>query len=72
MTYSLTCTCGHEMTVEADSRDEGVQKMKDMMTQDALDAHWADKHQDDTNPKVTLEESHAQIEAGLQEVAAQA
>lgn len=61
-TYSMKCTCGHVMTVQADSKEAAAQKLKEMMNQSALDAHWADKHQTDQNSKPTLEQSHAMID----------
>jgi len=69
MKYSMTCTCGHEMTVDASTKEEAASKLKEGMTQDALNAHWADKHADDQNPKPSLEESHAMIEQNVHEVA---
>ena len=42
----MTCTCGDVMSVDAENREEGVMKMKAMMTQDAIDAHCAEKHPD--------------------------
>lgn len=58
----MKCTCGHVMTVDASSKDEAVTKFKEMMDQTALDAHWTEKHQGDTMPKPTLEQSHMMIE----------
>ena len=59
--YNMTCTCGDVMSVDAASRDEAVGKLKAMMTQAAVDAHWTDKHQGQPN-KPTLEQSHKMIE----------
>lgn len=58
----MKCTCGHVMTLDAQSKDEAVTKFKQMMDQTALDAHWMEKHQGDTMPKPTLEQSHMMIE----------
>ena len=58
--FSMTCTCGHTMTVEAGSRDEAVEMFKAGMTQQALDEHFAQYHQPNEQ-KPTLEEAHAII-----------
>ena len=55
------------MSVDANSREEGVEKMKKMMDQNMLDQHWTQFHQNDTMPKPTLEQSHMQIEQSLVE-----
>ncbi len=62
----MTCTCGDVMSVDAANREEAVMKMKEMMTQEAVDAHWAEKHATDQMPKPTLEQVHAQIDTNLQ------
>ena len=59
--FSMTCTCGHTMTVEAGSRDEAVGMFKAGMTQQALDEHFAQRHQP-TEQKPTLEQAHGMIQ----------
>ena len=49
------------MSVDAASRDEAVGKLKAMMTQEAVDVHWMDKHKGQPN-KPTLAQSHMMIE----------
>lgn len=66
MTYALTCSCGHTMSVEADSREEGVAKMKAMMTEAALAQHLKAYHKPG-EPTPTLAQAHAQIEQNLRE-----
>ena len=44
MKYSMQCTCGHTIEVDAESREDGVKKIKDIMTPDAIAAHMKDKH----------------------------
>lgn len=61
MTYSMQCTCGHVLSVDAESREDAVAKMKEMMTQDALEAHLKQYHKPD-EPVPTLEQSHAMID----------
>lgn len=70
MKYSMTCTCGHEMVVDAESKEEAASKLKEMMTQEELDKHWVEKHSDDTNPKPTLEQSWGMIDQSVHEVTA--
>lgn len=65
MTYSMTCTCGDVMTVDGQSREEAVEKMKDMMTQEMLDQHWQEKHAQDEMPKPTIEQAHIMIDHNL-------
>ncbi len=66
MTYSMKCTCGHVIKVEAATREEAVAKMKTEMTQEALDKHFAEYHKEG-EMKPTLEQSHAGIDSMLQE-----
>lgn len=68
MKYSMTCTCGHEMSVDAGTRAEAVTKMKAMMNQEAVDQHLAEKHAGE--PKMTMAQVHAQIEQMLAAVPA--
>ena len=68
MNFAMTCSCGDEMTVQAANRDEAVMKMKAMMTQEAVDAHWMEKHATDQMPKPTLDQVHMQIDEKLQQV----
>ena len=60
--FSMTCSCGDTMSVDAENRDEAVMKMKAMMTQEAIDAHCAEKH---TDMKMTMADVHAGIEKDL-------
>lgn len=64
--FSMTCTCGHVMDVDAENRDEAVMKMKDTMTAEAVSAHMAEKHPGE--PAFTQAQVHAQIEENLQAV----
>lgn len=67
MKYSMKCTCGDVMSTEASDKDDAVSKLKEMMTQEALDAHWAKNHPNDNMPKPSLEQSHAMIEQTVYE-----
>lgn len=55
------------MTMEAETRDEAVQKLKDMMNAEAITAHMAEKHAG--QPAMSVEDCHAMIEKEVQEVA---
>ncbi len=65
--FSMTCSCGDIMSVDAENHDEAVMKMKGMMTQEAINQHMAEKHPGD--PVMSMAECHAAIEKDL--VAAQ-
>ena len=65
--FAVTCTCGHDMTVDANDMDEAKMKMKEMMNQEGVDAHWADKHAEDKGSKPILEQVHMQIDQMLVE-----
>jgi hypothetical protein len=58
--YSMQCTCGHSMTVEAATKDQAVGMFKAGMTQQALDEHFSQYHQP-TEQKPTLEQAQAAI-----------
>ena len=67
--FSMTCTCGHKMTVDAGTREEAIAKLTGMMTQEELDKHFAENHQP-TEQKPTLEQDHAMIAQTVMEDAA--
>jgi hypothetical protein len=58
--FSMTCTCGHTMTVEANNRDDAIGMFRAGMTQEALDQHFQERHSP-SEPKPTLEQAHASI-----------
>lgn len=60
MGYKMTCTCGDVMKVEANSREEAVEKLKEMTTEESLKMHMAEKHPGEAVP--TLEQSHLMVE----------
>lgn len=62
--YSMACSCGDLMNCEADSRDEAVEKLQGIMTEETIEAHFAAKHPGDDVPG--LEEIHSQISQNLQ------
>ena len=69
MTYGMTCTCGHQMTVEANSLDEAKMMMKTQMNETGIAAHWAEFHQGEAGPMPTPAECASMIDANLMEIA---
>ena len=63
--YSMTCTCGQEMTVDADSREQAIEKLKGMMTEEAIAQHCAEKHPGEPVP--SKEQSDEMIEQTTKE-----
>jgi len=61
--YSMTCSCGDAMTTEAATREDAVQKMKAMMTPDAVAKHMAEKHPG--QPVLPVSQVHAMIDQRL-------
>jgi hypothetical protein len=64
-TYSMTCACGDKFTVDADDREGAVMKLKGMMNEGAIKAHYEDKHPGEEVPTVT--EVEEMIEGGTEE-----
>ena len=44
MTYEMKCDCGKTVSVEAASREEAIQMIKGIMTEDAIKEHMASEH----------------------------
>lgn len=65
MKYSFKCNCGDVLTVDVETKEEAVEKIKGMMNEDAIKAHMAEKHPGEVAPSV--EQVHAQIESGVVE-----
>jgi hypothetical protein len=57
--FSMTCTCGDTMMIDAANRDEAVQKFKDMMTPETIANHMAEKH---PGQLMTVAQVHTGIE----------
>ena len=58
--FSMTCSCGDTMTVEAESREEAVRQFKSMMDEVGIKAHMTEKHPGE--PVISVAECHAMIE----------
>ena len=66
MTYEMKCDCGTTVTVEAADRNEAIQKVKEIMTEEAINEHIASEHPG--QPVPTPEQAHAMIEKNLTQV----
>jgi hypothetical protein len=42
--FSFTCPCGHQIKVDAGSRNDAVGKMQGMMDEKAIAAHFKERH----------------------------
>lgn len=42
--YSLTCSCGHTYSVDAENRDEAVAKLQEMMDEATIKDHMESMH----------------------------
>jgi len=62
--FSMTCTCGDVMTMDAANRDEAVSKFQTMMTPEMTAKHMAEKHAGEAVP--SIEQVHAMIAQQVQ------
>jgi hypothetical protein len=60
--FSMTCSCGDVLNADAATREEAVTKIQGMMTQDAINAHFAEKHAG--QPVPPMADVHALIATG--------
>ncbi len=60
----MRCTCSHLMVVDAPDQVTAAGMMK--MTQEQLDAHWAEKHAGDPN-KPSLDQANAVVDGAVHE-----
>ena len=58
--FSMTCTCGDTMAVEAKDRADAVSQLKAMMDENGIKAHMEEKHPG--QPLISVADCHAQIE----------
>lgn len=42
--WQVTCSCGDNFEVEADTMDQAKEAMKAKMTPDMVSQHWSEKH----------------------------
>ena len=64
--WQSTCTCGDAMDVEAESKDEAIDKTMAMMTPEMVAAHMAEKHPGQAVP--SQEETRTGVESTIHEV----
>ena len=57
--FHMTCSCGHDIKVDAKNRDEAVSKIQGMMTKDAIAAHMKEKHPGE--PALSVGQVHQMI-----------
>jgi len=50
--FHMTCSCGHDIKVDAKNRDEAVTKIQSMMDEKAIEAHLREKHKGEPKPSV--------------------
>jgi hypothetical protein len=53
-TFKMTCTCGDTFEVDAKDRDEAVEKIQSMMSEEAIGAHMEEKHEGQPVPPVSM------------------
>ena len=61
--FSMTCTCGDTMTIEAPSRDAAVGQLKTMMDEAGIAHHFAEKHPGET--PMPVEQVHAMLDQAV-------
>lgn len=65
--YTMTCSCGDTMTVEAENRDAAVAQLRGMMDEAAIQAHMAQKHPG--QPVMSVAQCHEMIGTGVMPLA---
>lgn len=61
--FSMTCTCGDTMTIEAPSRDDAVGQFKAMMDEAGIAHHFAEKHPGEA--PMPVEQAHAMLDQAV-------
>ncbi len=59
--YSMTCTCGDEMSIESSSREAAVAQFKAMMDEKGIEQHFAEHHKPGEQ-RPTVEQTHAMVD----------
>lgn len=63
MKFTMTCTCGDVVPMEAANREEAVGKYKTLMTEDMIAKHMAEKHPG--QPLISVAQAHMMIDQGV-------
>ena len=50
MKYSMQCTCGHTITVDAESKEDAISQIKGVMTPNEIAKHMDQKHKGQAIP----------------------
>ena len=67
MKYSMTCSCGDVMKIEAGTRAEAVKNLKTLMSEKSVSEHMKQKHPGEKIP--AIQQVHAMIEQDLKTAA---
>jgi hypothetical protein len=59
--YSMTCSCGYQMSLEAPNRNAAVSQLQSMMDARGIEQHFAEHHKPDEQ-RPTVEQVHGMIE----------
>ncbi len=59
--YSMTCTCGYEMSLESGSRDQAVAQFKAMMDEKGIEQHFTEHHKPGEQ-RPTVAQVHAMVD----------
>ncbi len=65
MTYAAQCRCGIKMKTDADSKDDAIKHLINMMSPNALNVHMADRHPG--SPIPSQEDVRQMIESTIRE-----
>lgn len=63
MSYTMNCSCGDSMTIEAENKEQAVAKLADIMNEDSIARHMELNHPGEPIP--STEQTHAMIEQNL-------
>jgi hypothetical protein len=51
--FHMTCSCGHDIKVDAKDRADAISKIQSMMDRKAIEAHIKEKHPGEPVPSVS-------------------
>jgi len=54
MKFEMKCTCGEVFSVEAETKDQAVSKVKEEMTPEVVKSHFAEKHHGQSAPPMPV------------------
>jgi len=67
-TYIVDCSCGHDLKVQAEDREEAVAKAKNIMDESSIADHYEEYHKGEPVP--ATDEMHAHIVQDITEAVA--